>query len=636
MSPRRKRKKVQSAKTSQDKTVKPCKTAIEEALIKSGYKRQGDKNNPAKVKVTYGKASVRRSTDAASPKGKESGKQGYNFASVSRKKPVETSSVTGHGSSMAGYREQRVVGKDGRTTIIRRHNVTNVSGKNKPMMMRTSKSENKQIAVKGRTPLDPCDGFRIEARTTVNMQLFNKKSDHKYLQLKPVSLIGMKNSDDPEIELVVGMDFGTAFTKVIVQEPDSGMSWAIPFTDSGENPYLIPSRVFSDGDEYMLREKGVCYGNLKVPLLLEKPKPGLLLNTVAFIGLILRHVRNWTYKYKQDELAGMKPAWIVNLGLPARNLENTRLVSNFRILLLAGMLLAHRTDETVTAQDVKKALITAQKGVRDGADTIHMKKFGDVNPDDIGIYPELSAQIFGYVRSDKWDRNEPKFMLVDVGGGTVDASIFNVTRDNEGEYRFSFFRSAVEQLGAYILHLRRLEWLSECADRNEAKNLVKDLAKLHDADLIPAVIPSNVKNYMKYGKLPERTIDTEFYAMYADMLWGDIILMVKNKKDPHSDQWGKLPFLLCGGGSEVALYKEFKEKIKNSNSSVRLRDIAMDRPEKLDAPGLPQHQFQRLSVAYGLSFLEVGEHINPDRIEDIVDAVSEHKLPGEYTTKEMI
>ena len=56
----------------------------------------------------------------------------------------------------------------------------------------------------------------------------------------------------PVAELVVGLDFGTANTKVVIMENGSENAWAVEFTDDAENHYLMPSRVYRRGGRYAL------------------------------------------------------------------------------------------------------------------------------------------------------------------------------------------------------------------------------------------------------------------------------------------------------------------------------------------------------------------------------------------------
>jgi hypothetical protein len=255
--------------------------------------------------------------------------------------------------------------------------------------------------------------------------------------------------------------------------------------------------------------------------------------------------------------------------------------------------------------------------------------------DQAAVYPEIAAQINGYVRSDRWDRRAPKFMLVDVGGGTVDAAVFNVVPQSNGGNRFAFFRSQVERLGVGVLHRRRLEWLFSQAKGGSPDVLIDELARLKAQPSRTRALQS-VTDYLLGARISGHTIDDEFYSEYAHLLWNDLLNVVRTKIDPQREQWLDLPILFCGGGREIRLYRKFAEVITaNKLFSVGLREFELEAPAKMSAPGLAEGEFQRLSVAYGLSFLDLDEYVTADAIEDMPLEAIEHPR-AEYVGKDMV
>ena len=55
-----------------------------------------------------------------------------------------------------------------------------------------------------------------------------------------------------------------------------------------------------------------------------------VIRATAFVAFVIRHAKNWSWKHKADVFPGEVPLWQVNLGIPARNFENTRLVERFK------------------------------------------------------------------------------------------------------------------------------------------------------------------------------------------------------------------------------------------------------------------------------------------------------------------
>lgn len=69
-----------------------------------------------------------------------------------------------------------------------------------------------------------------------------------------------------------------------------------------------------------------------------------------------------------------------------------------------------------------------------------------------------------------------------------------------------------------------------------------------------------------------------------------------------------IPVYLCGGGSRHSLHQRLTQANNHSFYSwMRVSFRALNKPSNLDAPGLSRLDFDRLSVAYGLSFLDVSK-----------------------------
>jgi hypothetical protein len=240
----------------------------------------------------------------------------------------------------------------------------------------------------------------------------------------------------------------------------------------------------------------------------------------------------------------------------------------------------------------------------------------EVHVDQIRIYPEIAAQIYGYFKSDLWDHSQTRFMLVDVGGGTVDGSIFTIREDPKtGDMTFGFLSSAVGNLGAYILHRERLAWhVEQLESCREGEDLARDFKEILNGNLMPSRISGDIRDYMTGVRYPDETADEKFYRRFSGLMWNRVIMNVKNSGSFRNDAFENLPFLLCGGGRAVNLYNKFISYINRpgSTTSVSLREIEMRKPSNLTGEGVGNEIYQRLSVAYGLSFLDIGEIITPD------------------------
>jgi hypothetical protein len=80
------------------------------------------------------------------------------------------------------------------------------------------------------------------------------------------------------------------------------------------------------------------------------------------------------------------------------------------------------------------------------------------------------------------------------------------------------------------------------------------------------------------------------------------------------------PIFFCGGGMRLSLYHRLIEDMKRLEGygwlSATVRPIQL--PKILEAPRLDRQEFDRLSVAFGLSFLEVGDVIKAMPVPQII------------------
>jgi hypothetical protein len=203
--------------------------------------------------------------------------------------------------------------------------------------------------------------------------------------------------------------------------------------------------------------------------------------------------------------------------------------------------------------------------------------------DEITLFPEFLAQIAGYVRSP--GRQSDLHMLVDVGAGTMDATTFNV-HAREDEDHFPVFSKSVTEHGVHFLINRRL------ASANTSANV-------DEFDPVPPAREFAARLNMSEEELTEK--DRPFRKLTYDTIGARL---VETRKDMYvnSPRWKEgVPVFLCGGGANVDFYQKLLARFADRDS-IRISVRHIPKPRDLDAPELIDEHFNRLSVAYGLSF----------------------------------
>lgn len=482
--------------------------------------------------------------------------------------------------------------------------------------------------------------IQINENTKVACQLLKKTENPLVDNLRKQAREQIYDGSSGITEIVIGLDFGTATSKVILMESGRKISWAIPFTQSTNNPYLIPSAISLNNGEYSLNDSDNTFSNLKMPLLRKVGcSDDELANVVAYLSLLIHHAREWFLENAANTFPGFEFDWLINLGIPAADYNNESLVDRFSTALLCSANLSLQVDGKVNKNLV---LSEIEKAKSQSSETYAIS--GDFHPEAINVFPEIAAQLHGYVSSDKWDVDRPKFMLVDIGGSTVDASIVNVIKKSKAELKYNFLKSAVTLQGTVILHQKRLRWIKSNIDPHHFvyPKLSKELDNITINKNPHIALPKMVCDYLEDAHFPggeyKENIDNQFYEEYGPQLYNNVILPVKGKIDSELSQWGSLQFLLCGGGSLHPLYNRFINAINmNKNIHVNLDAIKLEKPEKLIAPDLKDDDYHRLSVAYGLAHEQLGKVIRESNINEITPMGNmQNTFSEKYISKDQI
>lgn len=416
-----------------------------------------------------------------------------------------------------------------------------------------------------------------------------------------------------ERELVLGLDFGTSAVKVVIGDRALGKAFAVPFTDqSGLQRYLLPCRLYESDGVFDLSGGATVHRDLKLALAAFPDDLLLQARVTAFLALVIRHVRGWLLMEKEPVYRNVRIVWKLVLGLPVAHQLESKLAGVFKEA--AGLAwvtsVGPRTDISLDcvklARQTLPDLVAGVQAWPDGADV------------EVDAVPEIAAQIYGFVTSQKFDRKAKNyFLMVDVGAGTVDSSLFHVKPGRGGRWDFEFFTCVVEPHGTMNLHRHRVRWWQQqlaLSDSQQGRYLAEELGghMCHTDQLYS--VPDTVDGYVRDVSIarndPKACPDADFFRrrvvaqVRGNTYW-------RTWKDGHLDQHilRDIPAFYCGGGTRMNFYSRLRTELASMPGCTWLkaapRHIAL--PEELEAPGLMREDYDRLSVAYGLSFLEVGK-----------------------------
>lgn len=424
----------------------------------------------------------------------------------------------------------------------------------------------------------------------------------------------------PSRELVIGLDFGTSSTKVVIADKSMNAAYAVPFIDSiGVSSYLLPTALLeSPSGVYSLSGTGIRHADLKLAMLASLSDEWACARVCAFLALAIRLSRAWLYETKVDQYLRSDILWTLAIGQPADQAASKHHRRHFECLAKVAWYLAGIRSPI----EAKAALRAWQR-----RDELLLDDELEVRP-----MAELSAQIHGFVSSSHFDARLPNiYLLVDVGAGTLDASLFHVRKDSSGTVSFDFFTHAVELLGAANLNRFRLSWWVgqlrdvlqqiNSSDDQLAKCLRSTVAELERMK-VPTEFrgryPNSYRDYLNGVETGfeggAKDPDENFYQSVRNQVAGRVLYGAWKERLLDQDAVRGMPFFLCGGGARHPLYAALKTRLQKTDGctwlSAKPRDLAL--PTNMHAPGVANSDYDRLSVAYGLS------QLNPGSFERVV------------------
>lgn len=432
----------------------------------------------------------------------------------------------------------------------------------------------------------PATGTRLHNQTSV-------------MEKKHLSLFGSNDQFESGLgssgtcDTIIGLDFGTACTKVIVRTPDQPGSpcYVVPFGQFGHptNEHLLPTHLSLASNRYMFPASGSFgdYSDLKMRLiesLSSFEESGAIDNAIAYLALVFRYVRTWFLCEQRDAYGDFKLIWQVNIGIPSATAECDDLCQLYQKTVYTAWRFS-LSDGDISYPGLRK--IREQLHSDDSLESQEL----------ITVFPEVAAEVAGYTQSDL--RQEGLHLLVDVGAGTLDVCGFNVYYNKEQKLNLlPLFSTSVERQGVCMLHETR---------RNAVEACLKDTF----TQIMPE--PATPLTTSNASYIPDRTgcekaldaAEAGFFRSCTAQVHG-VVRQLRTSMDPRSNRWNSyLPVFLCGGGSIMPQYRgivnELSDWLRSNVGGCQVRLLEMPHPSQLQGKIKPD-EYHRFAVAWGLSY----------------------------------
>jgi hypothetical protein len=394
----------------------------------------------------------------------------------------------------------------------------------------------------------------------------------------------------------IGIDFGTAYTKVSLRAADQVFFLTWGGVLGGAETFYLPGEIsqLDSGAVFLGRAKQASsvMSNLKLPFLPGAPKGAdAQAASVIFLAWVMRYARAWFYREQPALTKDRKLAWEVNIGCPTNAWESSKIVGLYRHIGLSAWRLSQSP---------------AEIGISASHKAIDQTSIGDcaeIGLDGLYPIPEFVAQIAGYARSPQ--RRGSLHLLVDCGAGTLDVVTFNVHRQpGEDNDRYPIFSSAVEPMGTHFLMSARLAGAQAGQSWDDV-----------------AAIPS-AEELSKVSGIPQSRIelaDRDFLERTKGVI-AQVIRETRQRRSPLAPAWEDgLPFFLTGGGAYCEVYRHAIDRACQE-LRVRAQHTPFPHLDAVRGNRLGDDNLHRMSVAFGLTYDKdlIGRIVPAHEIEDLI------------------
>ena len=404
-------------------------------------------------------------------------------------------------------------------------------------------------------------------------------------------------------EIALGVDFGTSSVKVIIGDSALGKSFVVPFGDhEGIEKYLLPSHLFQSDSHFSLVGGSECHRDLKLAFLAAPQDKKNQVRIVAFLALVIQRARAWLLTRYAQTYRRTQLFWKLSVGLPAAHYQDSNLFEPFAQLCSVAWAVAGCTGPMDEPTIVG---LLQQPPAHTGSD----------QDAEVMVVPEIAAQIYGFVISTSFDRNAQNiFLMGDIGAGTVDASLFHVFPARGGKWDFEFFTSVVRPHGVSNLHRHRVDWWTNALQESSAPaELAQQLLQFKFQTDQQGNIPDSFVDYFADIKVKARKNvpdpDCDFYEKILAQVQGSTLWRAWKDNLVSQQTLSGVPFFLSGGGARMKFYKALTTSMSTALSSyswLYATPRVMTPPDDLVVDDIARVDYDRLSVAYGLSRLELG------------------------------
>ena len=453
----------------------------------------------------------------------------------------------------------------------------------------------------------------------------------------------LKNiSPQNAVRVNLGVDLGTSFSKVVWRLGENSYPLCFGQNSSKLDDYLMPSIVafgkteLTCGAEISEEEEWFSLANFKMCLACESEKSGDC--SIRKCLLTKWDLQGFSFDLNGDEaafvnafflaklLAEAKKSvvaelenkgfrqpfevkWTANFSVPEKFIEQSPISAAFEKVFKTAWLMS---EVFLEKPEINKRQVVFEiyLAAKDLAEELETRE----KPFDCFPYSEVVAEVAAVIRPRTSE--EGLYAFVDIGAGTVDASVFRFNRSDGAtecvSYAIDIFKKGathIETRANKKLVKDSVEWLKDVKER------YLELAETERGQLLTPVITFLEEASKEIKNETLESLIRVFSHAYHD-------------KECDINKWQELKLVLGGGGSKLKTYQDAAKHAFTLNRETEYKKlpetVILPKPDDFQT-ALPKSEFHRFAVAYGLSH----EIANLPEIIFAKDVAPLHQLTGQ-------
>lgn len=389
-------------------------------------------------------------------------------------------------------------------------------------------------------------------------------------------LFTSKVSQESEKVVIVGIDFGTSYTKVYFNQGGE-IKRPLEFNVKGKNTYFIPTQLYYDKiSNQVFFEKAIGLETLKYF------KYSMINNDLVTSEALTQN----------NKFVDPKPEFLCSIFFLAslikeikRQISEILKTSNIKYSFNMGCPIDNYGDKNKGAYDtvLKLGYQLSMNNLDDGMKLNALHKFYEQNKNrsfsNLQTVPELYAEALWFIEQPS--TGEGIYTILDIGGGTVDFASILVKRTEDGEKQTTIYSQNVMALGVEVL----LQFMYPQTYKTQRKTCIKQL--------------KNKSVCMPWGWEPKHNQDKKLKKAHEfDVTFAGGIAEVKERDRKLMDTQyskGELPYYTFGGGAD---FKWYHSVITSHNTAFSKANIPPLKKQKVTLQGIPDN---RLIIAEQLT-----------------------------------